>query len=149
MNLLLFKNIVFKDFIYLFLDWGREGEREGKKHQCVVASCAPPTRDLAHNPGTCPDWELNQQPFGLQSSVQSTEPHQLGLSSHLLYFHFLLWFPELPLQNSIQTTTSFQQPSNLGFCALPLCWHRIPVICGQTLGTLPCNCPFTHLHDGL
>ena len=25
------------------------------------------------------DWELNQWPFGLQASVQSTEPHQTGL----------------------------------------------------------------------
>ena len=35
----------------------REGEREGEKHQSVVASCTPPTGDLAHSPGTCPDWE--------------------------------------------------------------------------------------------
>ena len=35
-----FENIFFKDFICLFLDreGGREREREGKKHQCVVAS---------------------------------------------------------------------------------------------------------------
>ena len=38
---------------------GREGEREGEIHQCVVASPAPPTGDLASNPGMCPDWELN------------------------------------------------------------------------------------------
>ena len=38
--------IFFKDFIYLFLERGREGE-----NQCVVASCAPPTGDLARNPG--------------------------------------------------------------------------------------------------
>ena len=37
----------FKDFIYLFLEKRREGEREGEKQQCVVASCAPP-------PGTLP-----------------------------------------------------------------------------------------------
>ena len=46
-----------KDFIYLFLGRGREGEREGEKHQCVVDSCAPPTGDPAHNPGMHPDWE--------------------------------------------------------------------------------------------
>ena len=40
--------------IYLFLEKGREGGREGEKHQCVVASGAPPTGDLAHNPGMCP-----------------------------------------------------------------------------------------------
>ena len=41
-----------KDFIYLFLKRGREGEREGK-HPCVVASHTPPTGDLAGNPGLC------------------------------------------------------------------------------------------------
>ena len=68
----------FKDFI-LFLDRGRGAEREGEKHQCVVASWAPPTRDLACNPGMYPDWESNQQPFSSQAGAQSTEPHQLGL----------------------------------------------------------------------
>ena len=43
-----------------------EGEREGEKHQCVVASRAPPTGDMACNPGMCPDWESNHQPFGSQ-----------------------------------------------------------------------------------
>ena len=56
-----------------------EREREGEKHQCVVASCIPPTEGLAHNPGMCPDWELNRRPFGSQASTQSTEPHQSGL----------------------------------------------------------------------
>ena len=32
-----------KDFIYLFLERGRKGEREGEKHQCVVASHVPLT----------------------------------------------------------------------------------------------------------
>ena len=65
-----------KDFIYLFLDRGvRERKREGEKHQCVVASCAPPTGDLACNPGVCPDWELKWQPYGSQAHAQSTEPH--------------------------------------------------------------------------
>ena len=71
----------FKRFyLFIFRDRGREEEREGEKHQCVVASCAPPTEDLAHNPGMYPDRELNQRPFALQSSTQLTEPHQLGLS---------------------------------------------------------------------
>ena len=78
-------------FIYLFTfrERGREEEREGEKHQCVVASCTPPTGDLAHNPGMCPDWELNWQPFGLQASTQSTEPHQPGLEAYC----FNLLFP--------------------------------------------------------
>ena len=52
--------LFFKDFIYLFLERGRKGETEGEKHQCVVASQVPPTGDLAHKPGMCPDWESNQ-----------------------------------------------------------------------------------------
>ena len=39
--IILFLNILF------FRERGREGEREGEKHQCVVASHAPPTGDLA------------------------------------------------------------------------------------------------------
>ena len=50
----------FLKILFIFRQRGREGEREGEKHYCVVASCAPPTGDLARNPGMCPDWELNQ-----------------------------------------------------------------------------------------
>ena len=32
----------------------------------MVASHVAPTGDLAHNPGMCPDWELNQRSFGSQ-----------------------------------------------------------------------------------
>ena len=47
-------------FFNVFLERGGEGKREGEKYQCVVASCTPPTGDLARNPGMCPDWELNR-----------------------------------------------------------------------------------------
>ena len=50
----------------------------------VVASHTLPPGDLACNPGMCPDWELNQQPFGLQDSTQSTEPHQSGQNAFLI-----------------------------------------------------------------
>ena len=72
----------FKDFLkvlFIFRQRGRKGEREGEKHQCAVASHAPPNGDLALNSGMCPEWELNQRPFGLQASAPSTEPHQPGL----------------------------------------------------------------------
>ena len=62
----------------MFREGGRKGEGEGKRHQCVVASQASPTGDLAHNPGTCPDWESNWQPFGSQAHAQFTELHQPG-----------------------------------------------------------------------
>ena len=67
----------FLRFYFIFRQ-GREGEREGEKHQCVVASCTPPTGNLAHNPGMCPDWDSNQWTFSLLASTQSTEPHQPG-----------------------------------------------------------------------
>ena len=44
---------------------------------CGCLSCAP-YWGPAHNPGMCPDWESNRQPFGSQAGVQSTEPHQPG-----------------------------------------------------------------------
>ena len=73
----------FKNRFYVFIFWerGREGERGGEKHQCVVASRAPPTGDLACNPGMWPQWESNQWPFASQSGTQSTEPHQPGLKA--------------------------------------------------------------------
>ena len=66
---------IFKDFIYLFLERGRERDRKREKHQCVVASYMPHNGDLACNPGMCPDWESNLWPSGSKASTQSTEPH--------------------------------------------------------------------------
>ena len=59
----------FKDFIYLFLQRGKEREIEEEKHQCVVASHMSSIGDLAHNPGMCPDWESNWRPFGSQLTL--------------------------------------------------------------------------------
>ena len=68
-----------KDFIYLFLKRGREGE-ERNSNMCLPL-VHPPTEGLSCNPGMCSDWESNQQPFGSQAGAQSTEPHQPGLSN--------------------------------------------------------------------
>ena len=72
-------SFILSFYLFMFRPRGRVGEREGEKHQYVVASHVPPIGDLARNPGMCPDWELNQRPFGLQASTQSTDPHQPGL----------------------------------------------------------------------
>ena len=53
-NILWYKNIFLK-ILFISREKRKEGEREGEKHQCVVASCAPPSGDLARNPGMCPD----------------------------------------------------------------------------------------------
>ena len=47
-------------YLFIFRERGRERERKGEKHHCVVASYMPPTGDLACNPGMCPDGELNR-----------------------------------------------------------------------------------------
>ena len=75
---LFFFFFIYRFYLFIFRERGREGEREGEKHQCVVASCVAPTRDLACNPGMCPDRELIWWPFGSQASTQSTEPHWPG-----------------------------------------------------------------------
>ena len=67
-----------KDFIYLFLERGKEREKERERNINVWLPRAPRTWDLACNPGTCPDWELNQTPFGSQADTQSTEPYHPG-----------------------------------------------------------------------
>ena len=62
-----------KDFIhFIFRQRGREGEKEGEKHQCVVASRTPPTGDLACNP----DWESNGRPLVHRPALN---PHQPGM----------------------------------------------------------------------
>ena len=47
-------------YLFIFRERGKEGEREGEKHQCVVPSCMSIFGGLACNPGMCPDWESNR-----------------------------------------------------------------------------------------
>ena len=97
-NIYDFNHIYTWFYVFIFRKRGREGEREGEKHQRVVASHMSPTGDLACNPGMCLDWKLNWWPFGWQASIHSTEPRQTELKYILLImllqlFHF---FPSLP-----------------------------------------------------
>ena len=76
-------------FGLLFMLFARGREKERKRNINVwekpwlVAPHTPLSRDLARNPGTCPDWAWNQRPFGLQGGTQSTEPHQARLSFNI------------------------------------------------------------------
>ena len=72
----------FLRFLFIFREG--KGGREGEKHQYMVVSHAPPTGDLAHKSGMCPDWEANRQPFGSRADTQSTELHQPGRSLFIL-----------------------------------------------------------------
>ena len=70
-NNLYFVIIYFKDLAtYFQRERGREEEREGEKRPCVrdryiiwLPLATPLTRDLACNPGMCPDQVLNQRTF--------------------------------------------------------------------------------------
>ena len=73
-------SLFLKIFIYLILERGERREKERETSMCQrhiyqLPLAYPPIGDLAHNPG--PDWELNQQPFGLQAGAQSTATHPL------------------------------------------------------------------------
>ena len=74
----------FKDFIYFTLrERGREEEREGEKHQCVrdtSIGCLSHTPNWGPGPqpGMCPKWESDRQPFTSQADGQSTEPTSQG-----------------------------------------------------------------------
>ena len=80
---------------------GREGEKvNAQEKHWLVASCTLLIRDLAHNPGMCPDWELNWWSFGLQDDAQVIELHQSGLFLSGFVFHlgcFFVYFGRLPV----------------------------------------------------
>ena len=75
----------------------------------MVASHAPDTGDLAHNPGMCHDWESNQQPFGSQAGVQSTEPHEPGREKILLII--FLSDEELALRTYLELKNHTKPPN--------------------------------------
>ena len=47
-------NFLKRFYLFSLRETGREEEREGEKHQCVVASCVLPTEDQAHKPRHVP-----------------------------------------------------------------------------------------------
>ena len=80
-----FKKYFIFVYLFIFRDWGKEGEREREKHQCVVASYVAPTGDLACNPGMCPDWESNRRPFDSQPALSPLSYTSQGFTMALNY----------------------------------------------------------------
>ena len=72
------------------MERGREGEREGEKHQCCLV--CPRLGTWPRNPGMCPDWESNQRPFGSQAGTPSTKPRQPRLNCFNNSGKPWLWF---------------------------------------------------------
>ena len=57
------RELFLRFYLFISRERGREGERKGEKHRCVVASLAPPTGDLACNPGMCPEQDRTGNPL--------------------------------------------------------------------------------------
>ena len=82
-----FNSWLLKIFIYLFLEKGREGEREGERHQCVVAFRTSRTGDLVRDPGICSRLGIEPATLWFSARTQSTELHQPGPK---LFFKILI-----------------------------------------------------------
>ena len=74
-----FDKYFLKDCIYFIFREGKGGRKRGRETSHGCPSHAPNWGSGLSNSGMCPDWELNQRPFGSQADAQSTEPHQPGL----------------------------------------------------------------------
>ena len=75
---------MFLKILFIFRERRKEGEREGEEHQCVLASCEPPTGALAHIPGMCPDWEKNQRPLVQRPAFHPMSHTSQGLIQQIL-----------------------------------------------------------------
>ena len=60
--------LFFNDFIY-FSERGEGREKERERNINWLPLAGPQPRTLAHNPGTCPDWESNWWLFSLQAGL--------------------------------------------------------------------------------
>ena len=54
-----------------FRERGGDGERQRERNIDQMPLTGALMGDLACNPGMCPDWESNQQPFGLWDDTQT------------------------------------------------------------------------------
>ena len=80
--------LFFKDFIYLFLERRREGEREGEKHPCVVNSRTHPHWGCVLQPRHVP-WVGIQQ--GIEPATLSQAEHSIHWATPARALTMLLW----------------------------------------------------------
>ena len=129
----------FKDYIYLFLERGREGE----KHQYMVASCTPPTGDLAPQPRHVPwlgikavtlwfpnhhsiHWATLARSVRLSNCIYYLSGRSgYGCNSHGLLNHASVQIPALPLISWDLKEIIFCGPLMLNFMWTWL-GHRMP-----------------------
>ena len=109
---LIFIYFLFLKVLFIFWRGRREGEREGKKHQCVVASCAPPYWGSGSQPRHVPWLVIKPVTLWFADHCSTTEPHQPGL-----ILIFLNWIWERERETSV--------------CCSPLvfCIHWLILVC--------------------
>ena len=99
MALILFFFFLF--YLFIFREKGREGEREGENHQCVVASHTLPTGDLVRNPGMCTRLRIQPEtPWftGWHSILWATPARAIFFNSLIISRSFLKDFIYLFLE---------------------------------------------------
>ena len=93
------KKILWPSFLFLkilfilFLEKGRGGEREGEKHQCMVASHTPPPRNVAcHNMYPRLGIELATLWLAGRHSIHWATPARAGMKSLTHFVRLLVSF---------------------------------------------------------
>lgn len=114
----------------VYFTFGSEGEREGNNHQCERETLIRhllyerPTGDCTHNPGLCPDRELN---LSLWQTMPNQWNHTGQGESNLLFKCFLL----LSLSRLVPQVNQSTCPSHI---------HRVFWALSSLLGLTSLSC---------
>ena len=133
---------------------GREKEREKNINVWWTLKC-PLLGTWLTTKACALGWESNQQPFGSQSSAQSTDPHEPELEFFLLFIYSCPHFPLITLPHLTHPQLSHSvlpsTPLSLSFIYVP--WQPFPFIPLLYPSSLPSGyCPFVlyfHVSDSI
>ena len=127
-----FLKIFLKDFIHLLLERRREGEREEGKHQCVVASCVPPSTQPATQ-ACALNWDSNQRPLArrpafdplsLTSQACNWRLDPWPTSPHFPHPACSFWRPLISIL-CLESLAGLEFTSKRGHALFPwLIWHN-------------------------